>query len=177
MIELTKDDEVIIRMWNDGNAASDIAAVLNRTRNSVIGRIYRLRTVGIMLRQCDQKQRAVKPKNPDWKKVQIKAKQEKPKNPDWKKVQIKAKQDRLKVRKRKVPEPPVGCLTILELNRNNCRYIIGEPHGVHTIYCSAKVYSRSYCKKHHDLCYYNSPPRLKRKQPSYVAGEANSWSD
>ena len=160
MIELTEADEVIIRMWNDGDAASDIAAVLNRTRNSVIGRIYRLRSAGIMLRQRDQKQRAVKPKNPN-----------------WKKVQAKAKQARLKVRKRKVPEKPVECLTILELNRNNCRYIIGEPHGVHTIYCSAEVYSRSYCKKHHDLCYYNPPPRLKRKKPSYVATEASGRSD
>ena len=160
MIEVTEADEVIIRMWNAGDAASDIAAVLNRTRNAVIGRIYRLRSAGVMLRKRDQKKKTVKPKNPD-----------------WKEVEIKSKQARLKTRRRKIPEKPAEYLTIIELNFNNCRYIIGEPHGVHTIYCSAEVYSRSYCKKHHDLCYYNPPPRLKRKKPSYVATETSGWGN
>lgn len=46
------DNETLVRLWNDGLSARQIANQFQVSRNAVIGRIYRMRLRGVVLRRA-----------------------------------------------------------------------------------------------------------------------------
>lgn len=46
MIWKTTEDELLLSLWRKGLSSSEISAQIGRTRNSVIGRVHRLRDMG-----------------------------------------------------------------------------------------------------------------------------------
>jgi len=68
-VKFLKEDEIfLIENWNKGMSARDIAEKLGRTRSSIAGKIYRLRSRGVFLRE---KEMPEKPITGPWDQVEI----------------------------------------------------------------------------------------------------------
>jgi hypothetical protein len=132
--ELTNDKELILEMWKKGNSARDIAAAVGKTRNSIMGLIYRLRSKGLVGYRVEpvvkQKARPM-PKN----------KVSRP--PKMKKAPIP------KVKPLKDSQP----IPFYKLEHFNCRYIVSDGMPKDFLFCGKVVLSAPYCTDHRALCY------------------------
>ena len=127
----TTEDELIIKLWNKGSTSSEIANEVGRSRNSVIGRIHRLRDMGITLsvrgRVVPKKIRPQKPKV------------EKP-----------------KVTKPKVVVGVTLASSLLELRPNQCRWPFET-----TFCDADREPGRPYCEHHRKMSFRPAPPRVR----------------
>ena len=135
----------IIDLWNSGMPASEMARECGMTRNAIIGRIARMRAKGIPLRSLpkatEKLKRAIKRevRTPyGW----IKKKQFKPNNDN-----IVFEQLSLGI------QTPEQNLDIMQLFPGACRFIVGSDRKRGALYCGGTKHSKSYCKKHSDVCY------------------------
>ena len=132
-----KDDATLRNLWGGKISASGIAAILNRSKNAVIGRAHRIH---LPPRRASPSPRGYIRRNVVRVAKRIERKVSKPKPPT----------DPRKVRKVETPLPePVSLrLTLMDLDDNQCRFIAGEPREA--LYCGHKVQDgSSYCPHHH----------------------------
>ena len=54
MPELSEQNKRIVEMWNAGVSGGDIAREFNTTRSAILGRIHRMRSLGVELREQNQ---------------------------------------------------------------------------------------------------------------------------
>lgn len=142
---MNQNDELnnkIIEMWNAGMTSGDIAHALKVTRNTIMGRVSRLRKKGVALRSIQKIQPAIK-REVKTRRGWVMKKQPKPKS---------APVISLDQFSFDMPEPPVN-ISIMELTERSCRYVIGSDQRRGAIYCGDTKHYRAYCKKHADLCY------------------------
>lgn len=157
---MNEEDEIMIEMWNEGISATLIGSHVGRTRNAVIGRLFRLRKQGLILRNNGPQHKPPKKKIINRKKT---------------KEEIKEAVIQKRLRNEEAKQKKHGKI-VTDLGPNHCRYVIGEPNGIQTRYCSDTIYKRSYCAEHHALCYYTPGPiNLKRKKPRNVTAQTSSW--
>lgn len=152
MIEINKTHKQIIKMWNDGMSSGEIASLLKVSRNSVIGKVSRMRASGIPLRSAPK----IKPKLQKVTKRQVKTQR------GWiVKRQIRPKVDpTILLDQLFLDIPlPVQRVDILQLTPKSCRYIVDRDPKRGALYCGDMKHYRSYCKKHAELCYV--PVRLR----------------
>ena len=149
---LPEDLQRIMRMWNDNMSGRQIANELGISRNSVMGKIFRLKRNGYDVRQgYETSKGTVVVKSAEKKKPKVKQ-QFNQRNyirlPVFNPVPIYVAPE---------PEPtkPLN-LNIFDLKLYSCRYIMGNVAGVDTVYCGLPVKRGSYCKAHAKLCY--NPP-------------------
>lgn len=126
-----------------GNTAREIAAILGRTKNSVIGVLHRSGFVwGTRGKPAVRKVKEA---------------------PDRKKARVRGPLGRFTRRKDELPVAPTFVpaeqpqnegVIFLDLRTEHCRAIYGDPNGAQTIYCGAQKTPQSpYCL-HHQLKYY-----------------------
>jgi hypothetical protein len=133
----TTEDERILKLWAEGNSSSVIADIIGRSRNSVIGRLSRLRKEGqpVEIRgkvmPPVRKPRAVQPKP------------------------VPAPTETKK--------PPASTLvsglvkSLLNLRANQCRWPLDDK------FCDeVREDGRSYCVHHRKLSFRPAPPRKGR---------------
>jgi hypothetical protein len=146
MDDLKPEIKKIVDMWNTGASSSDIAHEVNRTRNSVIGILNRLREKGYSV----NRKAALKTK-PDLKRRKVR---EVKTSRGWvRQRDIDIKQILIRAKKNYSENPSVG-MTLMDLKSTSCRYVI-ETHSKHgTLFCGNENYKRSYCEEHFRLCYY-----------------------
>lgn len=134
----------IIHLWNEDKSAGEIAALLQMTRNSVIGIVYRARKnfeKGNVRQERKKKEKPPKKVRANSKKIKIKPIVEVVDVPI---IEITPKIDL------------VESCTLNELKYNSCRYIVCEGNYETTKYCGKQIDRESYCQHHYSICYYPS---------------------
>lgn len=133
--------KAIINMWNKGMSSSAIAQATGKTRNAIMGLIFRAREKNI------EGIRFSVPKPAAIKKAPVK---KEPTLPKPKKISVS------KVRIPLTFEPPKNDkkIRIFDLTHSSCRYIVSDTDGVqNTFYCGETKDSGAYCAYHAQLCY------------------------
>lgn len=146
--------EVLRREWTNGLSGSQIASLVNRTRNAVIGKANRL------------KLEARAPRNGTF--YGSHNRQEKRKRRSHKKKGAVTPSDMKKVTAPKFypaakPLTPKAPISIMELNGDTCRAIVGRgPDGL-AVYCGDMTFGdKSFCEGHCALYYDTSRPSRTR---------------
>lgn len=150
------DDETALlkRLLRDKASRKEIALEIGlmadatgRSRNAVCGKIHRL---GLSTPFVPK---ASKP-------VPIAPKAVRPKLS--KPVKIKSAKPMGEIMLQASPEPakPLN-MTFMDIGYGDCRWIIGYPAGLDTLYCGTKTRDgKPYCAYHHTLCYTPVPRRV-----------------
>lgn len=137
--DLTDKDYKVIRMWNEGLTATEIAETFATTRSAILGRLHRLKARGIEIKS--RKSAGETPQVTDGKVIKEQ------------KVQKK------KYRTIKIDYPPKKSfskgeyLTITDLTSRSCRFIVNDgDHGVY-LFCGKDREIGAYCSYHAKMCY------------------------
>lgn len=117
----------VCELWNAGKTGGEIGSELGITKNSVVGIVDRLRRSGVEVRIRGTGTFKVKKPRPLVRKPQNDT--ARPKN---------------------VPGVPTD---ILGLTFRSCRFIVESGNELTTKYCNKRIYQKSFCREHHDLCY------------------------
>jgi len=152
MVTVRHDQEtvdVILKMWADDCTGSQIARVLNMTRNAVMGKLARLRAQGL-----------IKYRDPG--QCKNASKEERAMRRTHVPPGMKTKKD-----KPLPPLPPMidGArpLRLMELTPDSCRFIINDSNKASDfMFCGRPKKGKSYCADHHALCYTAATPRRER---------------
>lgn len=120
----------VVRLWNDGYAASQIALKIGRTRNSVIGVVFRQKLAS--------------------RTTQIRSRPA-PLTQEEKEARSVKRTATLAVRRQQFTEMRPLNVSLLDLKPHHCRFPYGDgPH----FFCGATVKQfTSYCPYHHSVCY------------------------
>ena len=127
----TTEDELLTTLWNKGKTSTEIANEVGRSRNSVIGRVHRLRELGVNLSARGR----VVPK-------QIRTK--------------KPKVEKPKVEKAKVVVGITLATSLLKLRPNQCRWPLET-----TFCDAEREPGRPYCEHHRKMSFRPAPPRVR----------------
>lgn len=143
--EWTNDEiDQLHKLLAEGYSGSEIGIKLERSRNSVLGKIMRIRDAGNKIVRPTVK-RAPKPK---------------PAKPS---LPTKAEMAIRSIVKRVPPPVPTGDITILELSNSTCKYPMDKD-----LYCGATPYDGTpYCLYHAALCYNSDEIRRKANALGY----------
>lgn len=143
------DDEVetLKRLLHEGKSRKQIAMEIGRSRNSVCGKIHRL---GLSTPHVPK---AAKP-------VPIAPKAIRPKPVKPAKIKPVKPMGGIMLQAALEPAKPLN-MTFMDLGYGDCRWIIGDPAGLDTLYCGSKTPDgKPYCASHHTLCYTPVPRRV-----------------
>ena len=129
--ELNPIDQKIVDLWQKNVTALNIANLLGLTKNSVIGRVNRLRDKGhdLRKRELPAKGKAMKKRKPVSKPVILR----------W----------------------TGPSKSIAELKTYDCRYVINDRSDELFLFCGKPKVFNSYCAEHHALCHARPPNRVK----------------
>lgn len=160
------DDEVC-RLWKKGKTSSEIAGLLEITRSAVMGRVNRLRARGLLDFRVIPGPR--KPRT-----------QHAPKSGGRKMPFVISAYPGKPIRRRKgfdvsaekkiEPERMFQHVTLMELQHDHCRYIVGENKIRGTLYCGQPQTRRSYCESHALICYHTPTKASERKPRRKLTG-------
>lgn len=129
--ELKPIDQRIVDLWQKNVTALNIARLLGLTKNSVIGRVNRLRTKGhdLRKRELPAKGKAMPKRKPVSKPVILR----------W----------------------TGASKSIAELKTNDCRYVINDRSDEQFLFCGKPKVFNSYCAEHHALCHARPANKVK----------------
>ena len=135
-------DKTLRSLWLDsGKSAAQIGDAMGRSRNAIIGRVYRLR-----LPSRDSKEHKSRGAR------EAKARREKARKPrPWtgEKVPPPFKPTRYKPPPEQIMVKPKNRRGLMDLRDNQCRWPIGEPGTPEFHFCDqTKVHGVSYCDYH-----------------------------
>lgn len=136
--KLTDRDKLVLSLWKKGLTGSQIGEKIGTTRSAILGLINRLRAAGYV---------EYRAKNP-------RPKKDTPPKPR-KAPEKKLDQFELLISAPvviPVPEPSKP-LTIMELTRRSCRYILNDGKPSSFLYCGKTTERGSYCRDHHKICF------------------------
>jgi hypothetical protein len=138
--ELATNKDLILEMWKSGHSSRDIAKAVGKTRNAIIGLIYRFRSkglVGYRIEPVIKKKACPMPKN---------------------KVSRQPKIKKLPIPKAK-PLQDSEPITFIELQALSCRYVVSDGLPKDFLFCGKMVISAPYCSDHKALCYTRNETR------------------
>ena len=137
--ELTERDKLILSLWKKGLTGTQIGLKLGTTRSAILGLINRLRAAGYYVDYRAKKRRPKKyaPSKPR-------------KAPEKKLDQFELLMAAPVV---VPPSEPSRPLTIMELTRRSCRYILNDGKPSSFLYCGKTTERGSYCYEHHKICF------------------------
>ena len=148
--ELSDKDKLIIERWEQGFTGSDIGNEFGMTRNAVMGKLARLRKLGLVTYKMNAK---------------ISLKDVKPK----KLKLVKTFNSYPKMFRGRLPPTPLPKMLpvkgkpikFLDLKPFTCRYIVNDGKPSEFMFCGKPKMIRSYCDEHARLCY--MPTKTKEK--------------
>jgi hypothetical protein len=157
-------EEELARLWRDGEDASAIAALWGITRNTVLGKVHRLRKhSGGEERFARRAGRRIVGPGRLVIKVLASPKKRK-KRYERSRVSVPVPKSKPKVthvavaaNHAKLRQKPLatGPLTLLDLAPTSCRWILGDVKGPRTLFCGRPQDAErggSYCAEHRDRC-------------------------
>ena len=137
----------IIAMWAKGETSEAIAKHIGKTRNAILGKVFRLRAAGVEM--------AVRGKTGGKKSAESRKRQQ-PSPPPRLRYhatgQITIRRTKEMVR----PRPSAG-MFFDRRKPSQCAYIAGDPRDKNVLCCGDEVApGKSYCAGHYAICYYPS---------------------
>lgn len=155
------EDEILRTEWVKNTPVENIASMLNRSKNSIIGRAHRLK-MPVHLHSTRNKRFKGKPR----KKHQWKARR----NTNVTKQRIAKNPVRRKGLPIEVLFPPSVMSPVLPtaLGRWQCKFMYGDPQDPKSYFCGAPVDEDrgfgSYCSFHASICYRSETRKKKPRQ-------------
>lgn len=148
-------EKKILELWNIGYSTAKIAAAIGVSKNSICGKIFRMREKGI----------EIPPKKPT-----VKEKSIVPRAAGIRKPRVRFKTpfidgfDKAKKFTPKPSKPASNSLNIgfWKLKSNSCRYVVNEGIAENFIFCGAPRERGPYCESHAFICY--APPKVPNKE-------------
>jgi len=149
--------EGLRQLWAKGHTGSEIANMLGKSRNAVMGRISRMRERGERL----PSERERKPPKPKIAKV-----------PRVRKTRIVLpKAQKVQVEYVNVDyDPNKKYPKFQELTKWQCRYVMNDGHASQYVFCGEKTNFESFCPSHKRLCYTKA---VKNDAPVKPANSTN----
>lgn len=148
---LSEKEELIIKLWNEGKTASQIGAVLNVSRNVIIGKIWRMRRKGVETsahqRPKSSAPRVRKPREPKQQSLGMLFKLPKP---------------RPLPPKSEAPVANAKNINFWKLKNDSCRYVVNDGRPENFIFCGAPQERGPYCEAHALICYV--PPKIPERE-------------
>lgn len=133
--------KLIIQLWNANKSASEIAKQIGVTKNSIIGKIARLRARNVELR--------------------TRLPLEKPEShrpiPLGRAIKLPLRLVEGGPPHKSTVVEGTRFVTLLGLTPRSCRYVVSDD-TVDAVYCGATRTSKSYCTAHAELCYVKVKP-------------------
>jgi hypothetical protein len=161
---LTAQDQSIIDLWQENVSAQEIADKFGVTKNTIVGKITRLRNRGYDLRM----------RKPPEQVVAVAKRTSKPKlTIPWVPAPLVNPISELKAAHVNKPKG------IMDLGIDDCRYIISGETAASYLFCGEAKYLKTYCAAHHKLCYTPLPKKpkgdvFKLKKLTYTAPHRNN---
>jgi len=148
----------IVKLWEAGHSAKEIAIQLGITRGSVMGNIHRLREKGVNLRGKMVLEHSLQPTG-ELNMPSIEKTRKKPISPE---------QLNLLYLLDPVPEPPASdpehSVKLVDLEYRHCRYVISAIDYGDTLYCGKPTTYKWCCADHHKLCYVPNVKKVKQTE-------------
>ncbi len=151
-------NELLKKLWADGNSASVIAAQFGVTRNAIIGKVHRM--LGPAERRGNRPTTTSLPMG--WSQVTKQALLSRARKPQAtprtavRRVSV-ARNAALPIAPVALPHARSDKPQIWQLRDNECKYPHGDVGGPDFHFCGAPTNERSYCDYHHHVC--NTPVR------------------
>lgn len=165
---MTTIDEKILELWKLGYTTSRIAAALNTSKNSVCGRIFRMREKGIQIPPKRSTKEVLVPRKKVERKVEPKIAKPftAPKRSNLTGLHLVSKK----------PSKPISEVTkftrgsakdslnigFWKLKKTSCRYVVNDGRPEQFIFCGASQERGPYCAEHAAICY--MPPKVPTKE-------------
>jgi hypothetical protein len=157
--KLTKEEDKIIKLWESGYSGTQIAVELGVTRNTVMGKVYRLRKRALMSYGHEKMK-----SRPDIKIALPKV------NP--KQAKIPQKTAALPVKRKAwvpTPDPSVVApsgngVTFWGLKPGMCRYSTSGDSLATYRFCCEPAVKMSYCTEHYAICFVPPMPKKRREK-------------
>lgn len=152
--EVTKHEEELLKLWEEGLTGKEIGEKLGVTRNAVMGKLHRLREQRVITyKNIATRTAAVRHSV----RVKERAKKEPPKasEPVEEKPILEAVEDLLpmileELRPKDEDRKPV---TFFNLNSSSCRYVVSGNLAKDFLFCNeVKRINGPYCDTHHARC-------------------------
>lgn len=163
-----EEEKLIIKLWKERKTGSEIGAALGRSRNSIMGKLNRLRAKGVITLLPEGEAR-FKPKGKPTvapPPVNVKKVPSMPKMPRL--VTETTTTEPAPVEKLFVPPPvqeePVEPIKFAALKPMSCRYVVNGRRAEEFLFCGRRKEVRSYCKDHAALIYV----RVEKRRPNPV---------
>lgn len=162
-------DALIASWWSQNYSSGNIVVLLREkgyylTRNTVIGKVYRMQAKGILSKKSHMKTLRVLSN------TVLELKNEPPKIKPTKKQFIPdrtVKADMIAAKKSRHTElrlinPDTGeGVSIFELTENSCKWVMDFKRDGLPVYCGNEVHARNFCQQHFHICYFMTP-RMER---------------
>ncbi len=144
--------DTLRQLWLEGHSARVIGDRLGRTRNSVIGRVHRLRLAKRISTIGERKKPGPK-KNPGA------FRKSRARPPELRVARVKPP------RPQEVPSPEARMISLMELTPFTCKWPLGHPGEPGFAFCGAVPFpNRVYCEHHARLAY--MPPKARAERPA-----------
>lgn len=153
-----EEDDLIIKWWTEGASARAIGQRLNRNRNSIAGRMHRLKQRGKLQTRTALLSGACAP---EWTKPVIRTPKPRPKPRSVSQIKT-PEQGTLFLQL----EEPITGVSLLDLRDWHCRSVTSMDGGPYqtALYCGKLItQGKSYCSDHHKLYYVKPKPRERGK--------------
>jgi len=163
---LTKEQKMMIKLWEDGKTGLQIAEKLGKTRNAVMGALKRLRDNGHI----------------EYKQIPVKRGEKRP-PPNLKFLPVRNRRILREIKQGKREEPKILVsseaaflkkppVKFVDLTHNSCRFIINDSLPKDFLFCNDdKKKGSPYCERHHKMCYVPGTSEIdrnkKRKRLTY----------
>jgi GcrA cell cycle regulator len=160
---LPEHNEALRHLAGLGYSASQIATVLGRTRNAVIGRASRMQVQLGIAKDGVSVRRVITDKPSRAKRIRHRQAISVAKRPEPALARYVPERVAVAIVPAPVAEPVLAGepVTLDQLTRHSCRFIAGDPLKVAAPFCGAQRKAGSaYCAAHHALCYV-APPGIK----------------
>jgi len=157
----------IVKLWEAGHSAKEIAIQLGITRGSVMGNIHRLREKGVNLRGKIVLEHSFQPT------VELNM----PSIGKTRRKPIPKEQLNLPYLLDQIPEPPTldpvpeppasdpeHSVKLVDLEYWHCRYVISAIDYGDTLYCGKPTTYKWCCADHHKLCYVPNVKKIKQTE-------------
>lgn len=165
---ITEEEELlIIKMWKERATGSEIGAALGRSRNSIMGKLNRLRAKGVITLLPEGEAR-FKPKNKEQSPPPV-VKKKVPSMPKMPPLKTKADLGEPKPLESLFTAPPVKeekrqPIKFSALKPRSCRYVVSGKWPEDFLFCGKTKTQAAYCDEHAKISYV----KVEKRRPNPV---------
>ena len=149
----TENEKLVIKMWEDGKTASEIAIAVGISRNAIAGKLHRLRTShAIGYKSLQRRVAAMKANATKMDRKIVRVGEARLKEMELEQAKS-AKEDIRPLAMEPVRKPTGRPVPLMKLGPLSCRYVVSGVMTKDFLFCNeVKKTGSSYCPEHHARC-------------------------